>query len=391
MDPKQSISDGYLQRMNDRSTEVVFCRNCVMSNQRPRIVFDDNGVCSACNYAYRKTNEIDWDQRKQEFLYLLDRYRSNSGDYDVIVPCSGGKDSSAVAHRLKHEYGMHPLTVTFSPLIYTDNGWGNLRRFIDSGFDNILFTPDGRVYRQLCRLGFEVMGDPFQPFIYGVKSSPLQVALRYGIPLIMYGENGEVEYGGDGKNEDSLTHDYGDDLTTHYFSGINAEDWIEYGISSKDLQPFMPPDQRALDNLGVKCAFFGYGHKWVPQENYYYAAEHTGFQANVDGRSEGTYSKYASLDDRIDGIHYYMAFIKFGIGRATSDATHEIRDGHLTREEGIALVRRYDSEFPEKNFKQFLEYTSLNEERFCEVVDNFRLPHIWEKENGRWRLKHQVE
>ena len=390
MSIKQSVQERYRERMRGQPTEVVYCKKCVISNQRPRIRFDKDGICGGCNYAYKKHRLIDWKQREEEFRALLEPYRSKDGSYDVIVPCSGGKDSSTVAHTLKHKYGMHPLTVTFSSLIDTEVGRGNLQRFIQAGFDNILFTPNGQVYRRLCRLGFEVMGDPFQPFIYGVKALPLRVAIDYSIPLIMYGENGEVEYGGDDKNEDSPFHDTDEDLTKHYFSGIEPEDWIEFGIEREELRPFTPPDQKPLRELGVRCVFFGYYHKWVPQENYYYAAEHTGFQANPE-RSEGTYTKYASLDDRTDGIHYYMAFIKFGIARATSDAAHEIRDGHITREEGVALVRKYDGEFPKKYFREFLEYTDLSEDYFWEIVDSFRLPHIWEKVNGEWHLKHQVE
>ena len=391
MSIKQSVQERYRERMRGQPTEVVYCKKCVISNQRPRIRFDKDGICGGCNYAYKKHRLIDWKQREEEFWAFLEPYRSKDGSYDVIVPCSGGKDSSTVAHKLKHKYGMHPLTVTLSSLIDTEVGRGNLQRFIQSGFDNILFTPNGQVYRHLCRLGFEVMGDPFQPFIYGVKALPLRVAIDYSIPLIMYGENGEVEYGGDDKNEDSPFHDTDEDLTKHYFSGIEPEDWIEFGIEREGLRPFTPPSQKPLRELGVRCVFFGYYHKWVPQENYYYAAEHTGFQANPDGRSEGTYTKYASLDDRTDGIHYYMAFIKFGIARATSDAAHEIRDGHITREEGVSLARKYDGEFPKKYFREFLEYTDLSEDHFWEIVDSFRLPHIWEKVNGEWHLKHQVE
>jgi len=137
--------------------------------------------------------------------------------------------------------------------------------------------------------------------------------------------------------------------------------------------------------------WYSYYHKWTPQEHYYYASEHTGFRANPYGRSEGTYSKYASLDDKTDGFHYYTMFIKFGIGRATSDAAHEIREGHLTREEGARLVRKFDGEFPKKYFKEFLEYCNITEEYFWEVIDSWRSPHLWKKENGEWKLKYQVE
>ncbi|MEZ4731765.1 MAG: N-acetyl sugar amidotransferase [Caldilineaceae bacterium] len=371
-------------------TTVQYCKRCVISNQRPRITFDTEGVCSACRYAEFKREKISWESREQEFREMLDKHRSKDGAFDVIVPCSGGKDSAFVAHQLKYKYNMHPLTVTWAPHIYTDIGWSNLQRFIASGFDNILGTPNTIIHRKLTKLAFEHLGDPFQPFIYGQKAFPMQIATKFKIPLIMYGENGEVEYGGDMKNANSPTHDLYTDLIKHYFSGMGPMHWTEYGIPEEELRRYLPPDVEEMKDVGVECHFFGYYKMWIPQENYYYAVEHTGLQANPDGRSEGTYSKYASLDDKIDGFHYYMAFIKFGIGRTTSDAAHEIRDGHITREEGVALVHKFDGEFPKKHFRDFLDYTELSEEEFWRIVDSFRSPHLWEKVNDQWRLKYQV-
>ena len=364
---------------------VRYCTRCVISNQRPRIQFNDEGVCSACEYAWRKHNQIDWVARERELVALCDKHRSRDGSHDVIVPCSGGKDSAIVAHQLRDQHGMHPLTVTWAPHIYTDIGWKNLQAFIHSGFDNILGTPDGKIHRQMTALAFEHLGDPFQPFIYGQKAFPLTIATRYRIPLIMYGENGE-----DRKNEHRPMHDVDADMAKHYFSGIGPSEWIRHGVPADKVLAYMPPPVEDMLAVGVQPHFFGYYKKWTPQENYYYAAEHTGFQANPDGRSEGTYSKYASLDDRTDGFHYWMAFVKFGIGRTTSDAAHEIRDGHLTREEGVALVRRFDGEFPQKHFAEFLEYTGLSEARFHIIADAYRSPHLWERQGDTWRLRCQI-
>jgi N-acetyl sugar amidotransferase len=348
-------------------------------------------VCSACNYAVYKQTKVDWQKREEELVALLDRFRKNDGSYDVIVPSSGGKDSAFIAHELKHRYGMNPLTVTWAPHLYTEIGFQNLQAMIHTGdLHNILGTPAAKTHRALTKLSFEILGDPFQPFIYGQTNFPLQTAVRYKVPLIMYGENGEVEYGGDMKNAFNPTRDYKSDHKKHYFSGIGPEDMTRYGISEKELVPYMAPPDAELDALKAEIHFYGYYKKWVPQENYYYCVENTGFKANPV-RSEGTYSKYASLDDKIDGFHYYLAFIKFGLGRATSDSAHEIRDGHLTREEGVQLVRKFDGEFPAKYFKDFLEYCDITEEYFHEVIDSWRSPHLWEKIDGSWKLKKQVE
>jgi hypothetical protein len=167
------------------------------------------------------------------------------------------------------------------------------------------------------------------------------------------------------------------------------EDFLKYGLKKEDILPYMPPKDEELEKLGTEIHFYGYYKKWVPQENFYYCVENTGFKPNPV-RSEGTYSKYASLDDQLDGFHYYLSFIKFGIGRCTSDAAHEIRDGHITREEGVALVKKFDGEVPVKYFKTFLEYCDISEDYFWQVIDSWRSEHLWENKNGKWNLRYTV-
>ena len=187
----------HLERQFDSLPEKVkFCKRCVMSNQRPRIEFDNEGICQPCRYYETRDIKINWEERKEKFLKMLDNFRSKDGSYDVIVPCSGGKDTSMLAHRLKYEYGMHPLCYTFAPPIYTEIGWKNLRNFIDTGFDNFLFTPGGPLYRSLCKIGLIVLGDHLEIWDRAVLSIPPRLALQNNVKLIMYGENAEVEYGG---------------------------------------------------------------------------------------------------------------------------------------------------------------------------------------------------
>jgi hypothetical protein len=200
----------------------------------------------------------------------------------------------------------------------------------------------------------------------------------------MYGENGEVEYGGDMKNAHRPTRDI-TDHDKHYFSDKPPEFWIAHGLSEAALQSFMSPKYGATRLNDTQIHFFGYYKPWDPQENFYYCAEHTGFSPSPE-RTEGTYSKYASLDDRLDGLHYYLAFIKFGIGRATSDSAHEIRDGKITREEGVALVHKFDGEFPRKHFAEACEYMGLSEYKAMGIINGWRNPEVW---NG-YRLKARV-
>ena len=368
--------------------EVKFCKSCTVSNQRPRITFDAQGVCSACNYAVYKREKVDWAQREQELRDLCDRYRKNDGSFDVIVPCSGGKDGSFVAHQLKYKYNMNPLCVTWAPLLPTEIGRRNLDAFLQTGFSHIMGTPNPKVTRRLTQLSFAHLGDPFQPFIYGQTNFPLHMAVKYGVELIMYGENGEVEYGGDMQNAFKPNRDI-TDHDKHYFSGLPPDFWTEHGISHADLLPFSAPDYAQIQANKTQIHFLGYYKSWDPQENFYYCVENTGFQPNTE-RSEGSYSKYASLDDRIDGFHYYLGFVKFGIGRTTSDTAHEIRDHKIDRDEGIALVRRYDGEFPQRHFRDFLDFCEISEQQFHAVIDSWRSDHLWIRDADGWKLRNQI-
>ncbi len=378
-------------------TNVQFCSRCVMSNQRPRITFDANGVCSACTYTDWRSDQ-DWGARREEFLRLLDRFRREDGQFDVVVPCSGGKDSSMIAHRLKHEFGMTPLTVTFSPPIYSQIGWENLRRFTDAGFDHLLVTPPGDLNRALTRLGFEVFGDHNEVFDRGQMAAPFQIAAKYGISLVMYGENGEAQYGGSSAYNDIPG------LPWHAFEDIYYSDSLDKIVKIanekgyfpelrlEDLHHYRLPPPATLEKARIEMHWFSYYFPWIPQEHYYYAAQNTGFRANPEGRTEGTYSKYAQLDDLTDGFLYYLMFIKFGFGRATSDASHEVRDGHLTREEAVRLVRKYDGEFPSRHFQTFLDYLGIDEDRFWQVVTHYRQPHLWRRDSkGEWQLRERVQ
>jgi len=369
--------------------KVIYCKKCTLSNQRPRTKFDEKGICSACNFAEYEKKEVQWKKREEELKRLCDKFRKNNGDFDVIIPCSGGKDGSFVAHQMKYKYGMNPLAVTFSPIRYTEIGRKNLQGFVDSGFSHILGTPDPTVTKKLTELSFKILGDPFQPFIYGQYNFPLSIAVKYGVSLIMFGENGEAKYGGDMKNAYRPTRTVEDQLS-HMFSGMTLDEWIRLGINQKDLNPFKAPASEKIKKNNTEIHYFSYYKYWDPQENFYYALENCGFSTNPE-RSEGTYSKYASLDDVFDGFHYYLSFVKFGIGRATSDTAHEIRDGKITRDEGIGLVKKYDGEFPKKYYKKFLNYCSIDNDIFEKVIDSWRSDHIWYKNNkNQWKLKNPV-
>lgn len=392
--------------MHGLPERVIFCKRCVMSNQRPSsspefrkqntkietAAFADDGVCHACHYLEIK-EKIDWKDREAKLVALLDKHRRRDGSFDVIVPGSGGKDSAYVSHQLKYRYCMNPLTVTWAPHIYTDIGWRNFQAWLyKGGFDNILFTPNPKVHAKLTRLAFLNLLNPFQPFIIGQKVLAPKMALKYEVPLIMYGENQAEYHNKIAETQTPLmnpSHYTGEPGQAYFFGGVPQADLAKEGITLGELEPYKPILRSKADRLGIEIHYMSYYHKWQPQENYYYSVEHCGFEPNPE-RSEGTYSKYASLDDRIDGFHYYTMFIKFGQGRAMNDAAHEIRDGHISREEAVALIHKYDGEFPKKYFTEFLDYIQITETQFWEAIDRNRSPHLWEKQGGEWVLKHRV-
>ena len=388
--------------------EVRYCTRCVISNQRPSstvefrnsreetkqtIGFDDEGVCAACRYQEVKAAQINWEAREEELVSLCDRYRSSSG-YDVVVPGSGGKDSAFTSHILKYKYGMNPLTVTWAPHMYTDIGFRNFENWMHvGGLDNILFTPNGRLHRYLTRLAFQNLLHPFQPFIVGQRIIGPLIASKFGIPLVMYGEN-QAEYGNKiEENESPRMNDafYSETSAMKILLGGETMSSIMRtgGYSMKDLTPYLPVAPDVLESSKVSVHYLGYYLKWDPQECFYYAAENTGFIPNPE-RTEGSYSKYSSIDDRIDPFHYFTTLIKFGIGRATYDAAQEIRNGKISRDEGVQLVRRFDHEFPAKYFPDFLEYIDMSEPEFWKLIDEGRSPHLWRRTDDSWQLRHPV-
>ena len=388
------------EQLDKLPKNVTFCKKCVSSNQRPRMEFDEEGVCSACRYAEKKFKGfIDWEKREKELIKLLDKHRSKDGSWDVIVPSSAGKDSALVAHQLKEKYGMHPLTTTWAPCIYTEIGFKNYVNMTHSGFDGLVAWPNGITHRKLARAGLELKGDPFEPFMFGQKAYPFRIALKFKIPLIFYGENGEIEYGGSKKNINK-SHETPEDWEETYYKGAGFEKVIqeafqmgifdENDMNNNTFDFYRPPPLKEVKELGLEQHWWSYYKPWIPQENYYYAVKNTGFEANTE-RTIGSYTKFSSMDDlTLDAFHWFTAYIKFGWGRATREACSDIRCGHLTRKEGVALVQKYDNEFPTKYFETFLKYLDITEEHFWKVIDQYRSEKIWHKKNGKWKRKIQV-
>ena len=375
--PRESLEPRY-----GLPSKVEFCRRCVISNQRPNsavefqhkpdsekktIHFDEEGICDACRLAERKQTEVDWQLREKALWELCDLHRKDGKKYDCLVPGSGGKDSFFAAHILKYKYGMHPLTVTWAPHMYTEWGFKNFHAWLSAGFDNYLVTPNPRVHRLMTRLAVENLFHPFQPFMFGQKALAPRIASLLNIPLVFFGEN-EAEYGNPLQDSASAERDWSyftaNDQSEVFLGGVSVEQLVEdFGLTQSDLQPYLPLDPGVVAAKGMEVHYLGYYLPWHPQAAYYYAVENGGFTPSPE-RTPGTYSKYNSIDDKIDDFHYYSTFVKFGIGRASYDAAQEIRNDEITREEGVALVRKYDGEFPDRFAEEIFEYLSIPEFEF---------------------------
>jgi N-acetyl sugar amidotransferase len=390
-------------------SKVKFCKLCVNSNQRPTsypefqhqkdrqnakyLFIGKDGVCDACKVSEEKKT-INWMKRKKELIKLLDKFRSKNQDYDCIVPGSGGKDSIYAAHVLKYEFGMNPLTVTWPPILYTDYGYKNYLNWINKGgFDNITFKQNGKVMKLLTKLSIENLLHPFQTFILGQKNIAPLIAKKFNIPLIFYGEN-EAEYGNPRQDTTTSIRDKRffstENYKNIYLSGVSLKKLEKkYKLSHKDIKSFLPLTDDQVSESKMQVHYLGYYLKWIPQEAYYFAVEKCDFQPRPF-RTEGTYSKYNSIDDKIDDLHYYTTFIKFGIGRATHDASQEIRNNHITRSEGKNLVKKFDGEYPSRYLDEVLDYLEIKKKDFNKICDNFRSPHLWKKTKKGFKLRHTI-
>ena len=388
--------------------KVKFCKKTLISNQRPNstvefknkinskkktIKFDKNSISETWKYSLIK-NKINYKQRESELLRLLDKHRGKHGKYDCIVPGSGGKDSCFAAHILKFKYGMNPLTVTWQPIMRTDYGNMNFKNWIKTGgFSNVQAKRNEKLMKLITKNSIINLFHPFQTFMLGQKNFPVKIAEKYNIPLVFYGEH-EGEHGNPiAENFNPLRSDKFfsfNNLEEIYLGGVKAKAYLDkYNFTLKDLEIFLPLNKKKLHSKKIKVHYLGYYIKWIPQECFYYAVENCGFEPRPF-RTQGTYSKYNSIDDKIDDLHYYTTYIKFGIGRATYDVSQELRNKHLNVFEGKKLIEKYDGEFPDRYFNEILKYLNISKKTFFELEEKFRSPHLWKKINGKWYLRHNV-
>jgi len=380
-----------------KTEKITYCKKCLMPNTRPRVSFDENGICNACNWAERKEKEINWDARWEELEELCDKYRIEDGsNWDVIVPASGGKDSYHVAYNMKYKLKMHPLLVRFSPLIPTEIGERNWQNLVDHGFDAIQIYPDRKVYGKLCKKTLIEQGRPWQPFESAITTAVLRIAIKFNIPFVMYGEEGESEYGGrmDMAEKADCKRKW---IVDTYFSGVDTDTYVkDYGLSRDQVKWWELPTQKQLDDLGIFYVHWSYFENW-DHLYHYEIAKKLGFKpvSKVDGTDSvygyGTYTDYTCLDDISRTLNTYFMFLKFGFGRGTQEATGDIRAGLMDRDEGIRLAKQYDN-YDCIHFRdQILDFFQMTQEEWDQVVDKWANRDILKKEHGIWMLKEPIE
>lgn len=363
---------------------IRYCTRCVMPETKPDILFDDAGVCSACQY-FDARSEVDWDRRSLELNEILDRYRATPGsNYDCIVPVSGGKDSTFQTVRVL-QLGLNPLCVTSTTCKLTDLGRRNLDALHRLGVDSIEVTPNPGVRRAMNRIGLREVGDVSWPEHVGIFTTPVRTAVHMRIPLIIWGENSQNEYGGPA----AAAHD--NVLTRRWLEefggllGLRVSDLIgQEGITPNHLIPYTYPTDDQLADVGVTGIFLGHYLRWDGWANQMIAQSH-GFET-YPTFVEGSLVNYENLDNAFNGIHDYFKFIKYGFGRATDLACMAIRRGRLSRADAIEMVRRHDGTFPNEHLGHslgdLLEDLDMTSDEFMSICDRFTNKRLFQTDRA---------
>lgn len=360
--------------------KIRYCKRCLFPETKPDLSFNDEGVCSACTASEQKQQLIDWDQRKKEFQRIVDHYKKRPDEtgWDCIVPVSGGKDSTYQAYFMKKVCNMNPLCVCFETTAVTELGQKNLDNISKMGIDVIHFKKNYNAYRSMVIEGFKRVGDEMWPNHIGIFTIPVMVAVKFNIPLIIWGENPQQEYGG--PNLESIMsrtlnrrwlEEYGGLLGNRIQDMVGVD-----GMTKKDLSPYFYPSDEEIDKVGVTGIFLGHYFFWDARKQLEIVKQH-GFSVKEDGPIEGTYTNYENLDEKMHGLHDYLKFVKYGFGRATDHACIDIRNKRITREEGLRLVKQYDGRYPVYGISEFMQYSGMTKQEIDDILDSFTNPVLF--------------
>jgi N-acetyl sugar amidotransferase len=365
-----------------------WCSNCLAMSTRPRITYDSRGWCNACRWAETKKT-LNWDDRQQELVALLQRHKSKDGRFDCLVPVSGGKDGSYVAYNLKHKYGMNPLCLTVTPSLPLELGEENLRNFVMSGYNHISVNPSSVAMQTLNKVGFIEMGFPYYGWLIAIQSTPVLIAQKMGINLIFYGEDGEVEYGGTTQTDKNPIYNI-DYMKKIYLEGGYDLVLDKSNLSESDLYFFRFHDASDSRKNNIDITHWSYFEDWDPYRNYLVAKENCGLK-EADQANSGTFTNFSQNDQALYALHTYLMYLKFGFGRANQDASIEIRRGAMDRSQAVNLVRIYDGAYPHDYLDDYLNYYQMSKNDFDAVLDRWANKELFEKIDGYWQPKFEVK
>lgn len=361
---------------------VRYCRQCILPDTRPNLRLDAEGICNACR-SHATKRVIDWAAREAAFRQVVAHAKKRSRGYDCLIPVSGGKDSTWQVVKCL-EYGLNPLAVTWKPPGRTELGARNLANLISLGVDHIDYQINPRVERKFMLLAFERFGSTAIPMHLALFNIPLNIAVRFQIPLVVWGENSAFEYGNQAEEDTGFRLDhrwlqkYG---VTH---GTTAADWISPQLSREELTPYFGPGPQELESAHVLAVFLGYYFPWSPDETYRVARAH-GFQPNPTGPRTGVWD-FADLDDDFISIHHWMKWYKFGFTRSFDNLSIEIRNGRITRQQAIEWIRQRGDETPHADIEKLCAFLGISRARFFEIAERFRNRDIWKQSNGIWYI-----
>jgi len=367
--------------------EVRYCSNCLFPETKPDLHFTEEGLCSACIASESKDIGIDWNQREDDFYSIIDKFRLKNDEigYDCLIPVSGGKDSTYQAYFMKEICGMNPLCVCFETTKVTELGQRNLDNISKMGIDVIHFKKNYNAYRSMVKEGFIRVGDEMWPNHIGIFTIPINIAAKFKIPLIIWGENPQQEYGGplESIKRNKLTRRWLEEFGG--LLGNRIQDMIGVdGLTAKDLTPYFYPSDEELESTGITSIFLGHYFFWDARKQLKVIKDH-GFEVKEDGPIEGTYTNYENLDEQMHGLHDYLKFVKYGFGRATDHACIDIRNKRLTRAEGLELVKKHDGKYPSLSINAFIEYSGMSKEEIDTIIDSYTNPVLFRmNDNGTY-------
>jgi N-acetyl sugar amidotransferase len=350
---------------------LTYCTRCCIPETQEGVEFDALGVCTACRSSEEKMH-IDWTARERQLRVILEEARAKAGNgYDCILPISGGKDSFFQAHVLTKVYGMKPLAVTFSHNWFSETGFYNLQRCLQVfELDHLQFTPARGLVNRLARKSLGAIGDSCWHCHSGVGAFPLQVATRFKIPLLVWGES-IAENDGRATYERPVTK-FDRDYFTKVSARLTAEEMVGGDLTAKDLHPFELPSYEEIDQTGVWGIHLGDYIFWDDERQTEWIRDVYGWR---ETEIEGAYKGYKSAECIMPGMHDFTCYLKRGFGRSTWQASVDVRNGLLTRREGFDLIKQHDQERPEA-LDYYLKITGMTEEEFYATMKTKKLERL---------------